>query len=80
VVAAATYSNHSEDQSCPDTIGPPAGFADSLVMPANEMGRSAAIDAIWVRETKGQGLGATAIAKTLSIGRASLYRVLEGRP
>jgi len=30
-----------------------------------------------VRELKAQGLGATAIAKTLGIGRASVYRVLE---
>jgi DNA invertase Pin-like site-specific DNA recombinase len=27
---------------------------------------------------KAQGLGATAIAKELGIGRASVYRVLEG--
>ncbi len=27
---------------------------------------------------KAQGLGATAIAKALGIGRASVYRVLEG--
>jgi DNA invertase Pin-like site-specific DNA recombinase len=30
-----------------------------------------------VREMKAQGLGATAIAKALGIGRASVYRVLE---
>jgi DNA invertase Pin-like site-specific DNA recombinase len=29
-----------------------------------------------VREMKAQGLGATAIAKALGIGRASVYRVL----
>jgi DNA invertase Pin-like site-specific DNA recombinase len=28
---------------------------------------------------KALGLGATAIAKALGIGRASVYRVLEGR-
>jgi DNA-binding IclR family transcriptional regulator len=32
-----------------------------------------------VRELKGQGLGATDIAKALGIGRASVYRVLEAR-
>jgi DNA invertase Pin-like site-specific DNA recombinase len=40
-------------------------------------GRSVSIDAIKVREMKAQGLGATAIAKALGIGRASVYRVLE---
>jgi DNA-binding IclR family transcriptional regulator len=30
-----------------------------------------------VREKKPQGLGATAIAEALGIGRASVYRVLE---
>ena len=29
---------------------------------------------------KAQGLGATAIAKALGIGRASVYRVLEAAP
>jgi DNA invertase Pin-like site-specific DNA recombinase len=40
-------------------------------------GRPASIDAAQVREMKAQGLGATAIAKALGIGRASVYRVLE---
>jgi len=40
-------------------------------------GRQSAIDATRVREMKAQGLGATAIAKSLGIGRASVYRVLE---
>jgi DNA-binding transcriptional regulator LsrR (DeoR family) len=31
-----------------------------------------------VRELKGQGLGPANIATTLGIGRASVYRVLEG--
>jgi DNA invertase Pin-like site-specific DNA recombinase len=39
-------------------------------------GRPASIDAATVREMKAQGLGATAIAKALGIGRASVYRVL----
>jgi len=39
--------------------------------------RSASIDAARVREMKAQGLGATAIAEALGIGRASVYRVLE---
>jgi DNA invertase Pin-like site-specific DNA recombinase len=40
-------------------------------------GRPASIDAARVREMKAQGLGATAIARELGIGRASVYRVLE---
>jgi DNA invertase Pin-like site-specific DNA recombinase len=40
-------------------------------------GRKVSIDASRVREMKTQGLGATAIAKALGIGRASVYRVLE---
>ena len=40
-------------------------------------GRPASIDAAQVREMKEQGLGATEIAKSLGIGRASVYRVLE---
>jgi DNA invertase Pin-like site-specific DNA recombinase len=39
-------------------------------------GRPASIDAARVREMKAQGLGPTAIAKELGIGRASVYRVL----
>jgi DNA invertase Pin-like site-specific DNA recombinase len=35
------------------------------------------IDATKVRALKAQGMGATAIAKELKIGRASVYRVLE---
>jgi DNA invertase Pin-like site-specific DNA recombinase len=34
------------------------------------------MDVARIREMKAQGLGATAIAKTLGIGRASVYRVL----
>jgi DNA invertase Pin-like site-specific DNA recombinase len=40
-------------------------------------GRQASIDAVRIHEMKAQGLGATAIAKALGIGRASVYRVLE---
>jgi len=40
-------------------------------------GRKASIDAAKVKEMHEEGLGATAIAKALSIGRASVYRVLE---
>jgi DNA invertase Pin-like site-specific DNA recombinase len=43
-------------------------------------GRPASINALRVRELKAQGLGATAIAKALSIGRASVYRALGGHP
>lgn len=41
-------------------------------------GRKASIDPAKVRELSSQGLGASAIAKALKIGRASVYRALEG--
>jgi DNA invertase Pin-like site-specific DNA recombinase len=40
-------------------------------------GRKASIDAARVRELKEQGIGASEIAKTLGIHRASVYRLLE---
>jgi DNA invertase Pin-like site-specific DNA recombinase len=40
-------------------------------------GRPASVDAVRVREMRAQGLGPTAIAKALGIGRASVYRVME---
>jgi len=40
-------------------------------------GRPASIDVARMREMKAQSLGATAIAKALGIGRASVYRLLE---
>jgi len=42
------------------------------------VGRQASIDEAQVRQVKALGIGATAIAKELGIGRASVYRVLEG--
>ena len=41
-------------------------------------GRRPSIDVGQVRELKEKGLGASAIAKELGIGRASVYRVLGG--
>jgi DNA invertase Pin-like site-specific DNA recombinase len=41
-------------------------------------GRRRSIDAAKVRALKEQGLGPTKIAEQLKIGRASVYRVLEG--
>jgi DNA invertase Pin-like site-specific DNA recombinase len=41
-------------------------------------GRPASIDAARVRELKAQGMSPTAIAKALKIGRASVYRALQG--
>jgi DNA invertase Pin-like site-specific DNA recombinase len=41
-------------------------------------GRIASIDAEQVRKLKADGVGPTDIAKTLGIGRASVYRVLAG--
>jgi hypothetical protein len=43
-------------------------------------GRPATIDPAAVVAMKAQGLGATAIAKRLGIGRASVYRALAGEP
>jgi DNA invertase Pin-like site-specific DNA recombinase len=40
-------------------------------------GRRVSIDAAMVREMRARGLGPTAIAKALSIGRASVYRALD---
>ncbi len=40
-------------------------------------GRKPSIDRDRVQELKGQGLGASKIAKELGIGRASVYRVLQ---
>jgi helix-turn-helix resolvase-like protein len=41
-------------------------------------GRRASIDAAKVRAMKAKGVGATEMAKALKIGRASVYRALEG--
>ena len=40
-------------------------------------GRRPSIDATKVKELRAQGMGASSIAKTLKIGRASVYRALE---
>ena len=40
-------------------------------------GRKPSIDVKAVKELKEKGLGASAIAKELGIGRASVYRALE---
>ena len=41
-------------------------------------GRPATINATEVHRLRAQGMGATAIAKAMGIGRASVYRVLDG--
>lgn len=41
-------------------------------------GRPASVDATQVRAMKAQGMGASEIARELGIGRASVYRALEG--
>jgi len=40
-------------------------------------GRKASIDPAKVKDMKAKGMGPTAIAKALKIGRASVYRALE---
>ncbi|MCK1477397.1 recombinase family protein [Bradyrhizobium sp. 197] len=52
------------------------GIADAKARGVYQ-GRKPSIDAAKVREMKAQGMGASAIAKVLNIGRASVYRVLE---
>jgi len=42
-------------------------------------GRKPSVDVVQVRAMKEQGLGPSAIAKALKIGRASVYRALESR-
>jgi DNA invertase Pin-like site-specific DNA recombinase len=41
-------------------------------------GRKPSVDVVEVKRLKAEGLGASQIAKRLKIGRASVYRVLEG--
>jgi DNA invertase Pin-like site-specific DNA recombinase len=43
-------------------------------------GRVPSIDADQARKLKGDGIGASEIAKALKIGRASVYRVLGAAP
>jgi DNA invertase Pin-like site-specific DNA recombinase len=43
-------------------------------------GRMASIDVDQVRKLRADGLGPSEIAKTLNIGRASVYRVLGAAP
>jgi DNA invertase Pin-like site-specific DNA recombinase len=51
------------------------GIADAKARGAYR-GRKASIDPAKVRGLAAQGIGATAIAKVLKIGRASVYRAL----
>lgn len=43
-------------------------------------GRPATIDSAAIRSLRGEGYGATSIAKRLGIGRASVYRALSAMP
>lgn len=52
------------------------GIADAKARGVYQ-GRKPSIDPAKVREMRAQGMGASAIAKTLKIGRASVYRALE---
>ena len=52
------------------------GIADAKARGVYQ-GRKASIDTAKVKELRAQGMGASAIAKALKIGRASVYRALE---
>src|SRR6476659_8742219 len=52
------------------------GIADAKARGVYQ-GRKASIDTAKVKALQAQGMGASAIAKALKIGRASVYRVLE---
>ncbi|UQR59907.1 recombinase family protein [Bradyrhizobium sp. C-145] len=52
------------------------GIADAKARGVYQ-GRKASIDPAQVKALRAQGMGASDIAKTLKIGRASVYRVLE---
>jgi DNA invertase Pin-like site-specific DNA recombinase len=52
------------------------GIADAKTRGVYQ-GRKASIDPAQVKALRAQGMGASDIAKTLKIGRASVYRVLE---
>ena len=43
-------------------------------------GRKPSVDVERVKELRDSGLGASAIAKEMGIGRASVYRALQGYP
>jgi DNA invertase Pin-like site-specific DNA recombinase len=53
------------------------GIADAKARGVYQ-GRKPSIDPAQVKALRAQGTGASAIAKALKIGRASVYRVLEG--
>jgi DNA invertase Pin-like site-specific DNA recombinase len=53
------------------------GIADAKVRGVYR-GRKASLDPAKVKATKADGMGPSAIAKALKIGRASVYRALEG--
>ena len=52
------------------------GVAKRKAMPNGYPGRKPSIDPARVKELHGQGLGASAIARQMGIGRASVYRAL----
>ena len=52
------------------------GIADAKARGVYQ-GRKASIDPFKVKEVRAKGMGASAIAKALKIGRASVYRALE---
>jgi len=43
-------------------------------------GRRPSLDVAKIRDLRADGVGATEIAKTLGVGRASVYRVLKQLP
>ena len=42
-------------------------------------GRPVSIDTVRIRQMKAEGIGPSTIAKSLGIGRASVYRALDDR-
>jgi DNA invertase Pin-like site-specific DNA recombinase len=78
--AAGCEVIRSEKRSGTTTVGreerQPEGIADAKARGVYK-GRKTSIDSDKVRKMKAEGMGASAIAKALKIGRASVYRALE---
>jgi DNA invertase Pin-like site-specific DNA recombinase len=58
-------------------LKPAEGIAKAKAKGGVYKGRKPSIDVEAIKRLKGEGLGATAIAKKLGIARASVYRVMQ---